>query len=351
MLLKRNYSPDHLKEVAALYPNLGAGQLVTTVFAFGLLQALSDSGLPFHFKGGTSLLLLLKSPRRLSTDIDIVVPKKTDFDRYFAFVKDRFPFYSGEERGKTENRYFRHFYFYPKAEGLSEEISINLDVAFEDHPFIETTEREIALPFLLSDGVVSQVKLPSVSALLGDKLTAFAPHTIGVNPHFTSLGKRIDNRLQVMKQMYDIACLFDERPNFSVVKESFLRSVGFENQFRGSSFRFHEVLQDAFEAALCIASSGQFDPKGEFKTVFKPGIQGLSSCVFSGRYTQQEAANDATKVALVCAGLIKDFDIFSRNDFPIRQNKDLRLFKRILDPEAFERIRAALCLWSDQGPI
>ena len=40
----------------------------------GLLEALARTELPFVFKGGTSLMLLLDSPKRLSVDIDIVVP-------------------------------------------------------------------------------------------------------------------------------------------------------------------------------------------------------------------------------------------------------------------------------------
>ena len=41
-----------------------------TIFAFGLLEALARSELPFVFKGGSSLMLLLDKPRRFSTDVD-----------------------------------------------------------------------------------------------------------------------------------------------------------------------------------------------------------------------------------------------------------------------------------------
>ena len=44
-----------------------------------LLEGLSESGLNFVFKGGTALMLLFNSEKRLSIDIDIIVPeKKTD---------------------------------------------------------------------------------------------------------------------------------------------------------------------------------------------------------------------------------------------------------------------------------
>jgi len=41
-----------------------------------LLEGLSESGLNFVFKRGTALMLLLNSEKRLSIDIDIIVPEK-----------------------------------------------------------------------------------------------------------------------------------------------------------------------------------------------------------------------------------------------------------------------------------
>lgn len=42
-----------------------------------LLEGLSNSGLEFIFKGGTALMLLLGTTKRLSIDIDIIVPDKS----------------------------------------------------------------------------------------------------------------------------------------------------------------------------------------------------------------------------------------------------------------------------------
>lgn len=68
MLLQENYTSAHIE---TLRKSTGSDSsiLERTVFAFGLLEALSMVGMPFIFKGGTSLLLLLNRPRRLSTDI------------------------------------------------------------------------------------------------------------------------------------------------------------------------------------------------------------------------------------------------------------------------------------------
>lgn len=81
MLTRENYTEQHIydlwKETSA-DPSI----LERTVFAFGLLEAIRSVGLPFIFKGGTSLLLLLDEPRRLSTDIDIIVEPGTDVEDY-----------------------------------------------------------------------------------------------------------------------------------------------------------------------------------------------------------------------------------------------------------------------------
>ena len=63
MLTSENYTEQHIYD---LWKETGADPsiLERTVFAFGLLEAIRSVGLPFIFKGGTSLLLLLDEPRR-----------------------------------------------------------------------------------------------------------------------------------------------------------------------------------------------------------------------------------------------------------------------------------------------
>jgi len=55
-----------------------------------LLEGLSSSGLNFIFKGGTALMLLHDSTKRLSIDIDIIMPEKEELDKTFdKIVKDK----------------------------------------------------------------------------------------------------------------------------------------------------------------------------------------------------------------------------------------------------------------------
>ena len=75
--------------------------LERTIYAFGLLEAIALAGLPFVFKGGTCLMLLLKEPHRLSTDIDIIVEPGTDIDAYIEKAANIFPFCGRKSRSAS----------------------------------------------------------------------------------------------------------------------------------------------------------------------------------------------------------------------------------------------------------
>ena len=97
MITRENYSIEHimkLHESSKRDPNL----IERVLFAFGLLEALRRVELPFIFKGGTSLLLILDKPMRLSTDIDIIVEPGTEVDVYLEKAAKIFPFKAYEEQ-------------------------------------------------------------------------------------------------------------------------------------------------------------------------------------------------------------------------------------------------------------
>ena len=65
------------------------------IYALYLLEQLKLSGIEFIFKGGTSLILLLKEPKRFSVDIDIIVnPKisKEELEKYLSEIEKRSAF-------------------------------------------------------------------------------------------------------------------------------------------------------------------------------------------------------------------------------------------------------------------
>ena len=96
MLSRDMYTKEYIQD---LYEHTGndPALLERVIYAFGLLEAIKRVNLPFCFKGGTSLMLLLDHPERLSTDIDIIVEPGTDIDDYIRRAGEIFPFTDVEE--------------------------------------------------------------------------------------------------------------------------------------------------------------------------------------------------------------------------------------------------------------
>jgi len=217
MLLRENYTAEHvlrLREETGADPSI----LERTVFAFGLLEAIRSVDMPFIFKGGTSLLVMLDEPRRLSTDIDIIVDRDTDVDGYIEKAGKIFPFVSVEEHKRKglndiEKRHFRFHFLSPRT---GKEINILLDVVFEDNPYLKVTEHPIRSRLLLSEGEDLTVSLPDKNCILGDKLTAFAPHTTGI-----PFG--VDKEHEIIKQLFDCWTLLQEMDDYKTSQRCMTR--------------------------------------------------------------------------------------------------------------------------------
>ena len=164
MITKENYDKNHillLQEKSKRDPQL----LERTLHAFGLLEALCKVNMPFIFKGGTCLMLLLEHPGRLSTDIDIIVKPGTPIEWYIDAAGKIFPFHKQEEqirvgRNQIEKRHFKFTYTSPIS---GKDIYILLDVVFENNPYTHIIEKEIKSERLLSEGENLHVQIPSVN--------------------------------------------------------------------------------------------------------------------------------------------------------------------------------------------
>lgn len=76
MVSEQSISPKWIKEVSAKNGKADPALVEKVIRALLLLEGLVESGLDFVFKGGTSLMLKFGSTKRLSIDIDIIIPKK-----------------------------------------------------------------------------------------------------------------------------------------------------------------------------------------------------------------------------------------------------------------------------------
>ncbi len=70
---------------------------------------------------------------------------------------------------------------------------------------------------LLTEGENLYVEVPTADCILGDKLTAFAPHTTGV---LLGIGKE----LEIAKQLFDTATLSDYVTDFDLFSRTYART-------------------------------------------------------------------------------------------------------------------------------
>ena len=297
MINKASFEEDHIRMIQK-QSHRDPILIERVIYAFGLLEALVKVNLPFIFKGGTCLMLLLSEPRRLSTDIDIVVKPGTDIDEYIKRAGEIFPFISQEEKiRKGKNDIVkRHFKFTYNSPVNQKPFYILLDVLFEDNHYQKTEEKEIKMDMLLCEGNALKVCVPDIDSILGDKLTAFAPHTSGIP---INSGKD----MEIMKQMYDVSSLIHEFKNFDSVCNSYFSVCNAEIEYRGKEFSAKDCLLDTFMTSLCIASRGK-NNSDEYP-IYVKAIKDLHDHVFSENYSAEIAAMRAPEIMYMTMCILK----------------------------------------------
>lgn len=303
MIDKENYSEEHIKALKQLS---GANEdiIERTLFAFGLLEAISQTGLEFIFKGGSCLLVLLKEPHRFSTDIDIVVKPGTDIDSDIEKAGRIFPFFHVSEhfRQKKNNIEKRHFKFLYLSPLKNREVKVLLDVLFEENNYISTIQKTITNDLIISDGKDVSVVMPGINCILGDKLTAFAPHTTGI-------GINEQKELEIIKQMFDCASLLREMTDFKEVKETYHRIVKSELSYRELTIPVEDVLMDTIRSGAVIAGRGSLYKSDDF-SVYAKGVRSIGTHLLKGKYDMTRASADAVQVMYLASSVLKDFSDF-----------------------------------------
>ena len=309
------------------------------VRALYLLELLKNSGLGFVFKGGTALFLMMKEAKRLSIDIDIIIPVKGEIDKFLEEVINQSDFLSYEENervshGEIEKAHFK-FYYKPVTNARADKEYILLDVLYEKPPYGKhVVEHPVQSPFIIVDDDPAVVTIPSFEAILGDKLTAFAPLTTGI-PYGRS------KEIEIIKQLYDVGSLFDRVREIQPILEVFNNTAISEIGYRKLELTPKNVLDDIWETSQLIATRGK-DGKGDFEELQK-GIQNMRNFIFSEKFHLESAMVPASKAAYLSALLsqgktgIKRFKEAAQvADWQIEQPQNTRLNKlKKSNPEAF----------------
>lgn len=296
---------EWMQQVAASNNFTNITLIEKAIRAFSLLESLVLSGCPFVFKGGTALMLHLNSARRLSIDIDIICPPNTDIEQFLNKYAQNYGFSEIKlvERKTSHNVPKSHAKFYYQAiyNTNSDTEYILLDVLFEDIHYNDVIKLPIQNRFLKTEGEPIFVYVPSSADLLGDKLTAFAPNTTGI-PYYK--GDKSCS-MEIIKQLYDIASLFDITNNLFIVSNTFHKFAALELIYRNlNPDNIKQVLDDIFQTSLCICLQGQID--NEYFKLLQDGIKRIQNFIYGEKYYLDTAITNASKAAYLSVLIVNN---------------------------------------------
>ena len=198
---------------------------------------------------------------------------------------------------------------------------ILLDVIFEEIHYNNVVQLPIESRFFKTDSEKIFVNIPSGADLLGDKLTAYAPNTIGI-PYYK--GDKMCS-MEIVKQLYDIASLFDITNNLSITSVTFQKFATVDLSYRNlNSNNIQQVLDDIFQTSLCICLQGQIDNEN-FK-LLQDGIKRIQSFIHSERYIIDTAIINASKAAYLAtliANKLTEVEHFDKEKIADLQDKTI----------------------------
>ena len=347
MINQKEITIDWINKVSKENKNADKILVEKVIRALLLLEGLVKQEIAFVFKGGTALMLHFNSTKRLSIDIDIILPKENaDFeDKLNALVKEQgFIRKELNHRNTPENvgtiikKEHYKFYYTPTHKSNKEEDYILLDILFEKSNYQNIIQLPIQSAFVPIIDNPILVHIPSLEDLLGDKLTAFAPNTTGI-PYQKS-GNSMS--MEIIKQLYDIGNLFDKVNDINIIKITFYKFAKTELTYRNNKeLNEQNVLEDIYQTSLCIASRGT-DGKGNFEEL-QLGIQRIRAYIFSESYHIEKAIIQASKVAYLITLIANNIVEIEKYSNPLQMkewqitepmNNKLNKLKKS-NPEAF----------------
>jgi hypothetical protein len=279
------------------------------IHALYLSEQLKIYGLDFVFKGGTSLILLLDSGNRFSIDLDIICNiERKELEAILEKVieSSRFKSYTlNEHRSYKPGIPKAHYTFEFESVLVSKGSgSLLLDVLIEDSIYPEHTDKPIKTKWIDTEEETF-VKLPTVDSITGDKLTAFAPDTIGI-PYFKG---KISFTLEICKQLFDLSQLFVQIKDINIVSRSFEITAKQEIEYRSLKIMPDDVLKDTLKTCAIIAKRGAGkDPeeKQKFQELQK-GITGFGTgFLLEGKFRLDHAIVASAKVAYLASKLLNE---------------------------------------------
>lgn len=325
MISGQSRTEEWIIGIRKIYPGRDPILIEKMIMALILVESLRLVGLDFIFKGGTSLLLVLGTLQRFSIDIDIILQDYKNQDKFFDAVLEQGIFNRIEECKRSGEVPKHHYKFYFLSNIQKKESHILLDILYEKNLYPKLNEVDVNSSIISLEGQITKVKCPTKECLLGDKLTAFAPHTTGI-----LYGQGKD--LEIAKQLFDIAILFDNVTDINIIRRTFEKIVQREMVYRGIDKKYKpiDVLMDTFDTSILIGTRGRTYTK-EYAELIS-GFKKMAAFIYSGFFSLDSAILCASKVAYLVSLLM------SGNNKIVRFEKNLDISTWLITDENYNKL-------------
>jgi len=139
------------------------------------------------------------------------------------------------------------------------------------------------------------VELPLAASIVGDKLLAMGPFSLGI-----PLGK--GKQAQRLKHVFDVACLVRTEPDLDDIRDSFFACLEHENEIQGKTLTGDDVMRDT--VAFC-ATTAAYAAKPSSDIIADPvlrenaeGLDPFAAHLFRAKYGWPELQQDMALAAL-----------------------------------------------------
>ncbi len=236
---KETFNPKRIRNLLSQGTITNITNLEKAIFCLEHVGQLQEEGLDFIFKGGSAIQTLLGNRwTRLSIDVDICTDSsKEELESILEKIHRKFDkkafSYSQREREISGNI---PFYLYRiEAPAITEKSrTILLDVMGIKPKF---ATQQTPLKTFFFDSTV-KVTTPTISALLGDKLSTIGP---------TSIGRPLNdsrNGLEYTKHLFDIGTLQETDFDIGQCKASYNEAIHIQSKIRNKEYTQDECFED-----------------------------------------------------------------------------------------------------------
>jgi len=291
------FTKDHIQAHAFDAPLSLAEQ---AIHCLELVAELNWAALPFQFKGGNSLLLILQNPRRFSIDVDIATDQKQESIEVVLdkIVKECGVFSKWTKRQHKTKPFIplaSYYLFYKSHYAGPDDACIMLDCQLSKSPYTTQT-----IPIVCGTlyKTIVKTEVPTRAGLIGDKLLTLGPTTLGI-----PLGK--GKEAQRIKHVFDISRLCETLPSINEIRESFTACIKQENNLQKKEIDAKDVLADTLLfCKYVITNSANFNTENGLYPVLSETIKGLpqfASHLFCKKYEWADLQRDIARVGLCIA--------------------------------------------------